>query len=704
MRIAFMHNLRVQNTEDEAEFDSSSTVQAIVDALKRLGHEVDVVEVSGPASHLVARLEALRPDLIFNIAEGRGGRTREAFYPWLSGILGIPYTGSDAYTSTLTLDKFMAKTFLYQHGVTTPHAVFVPTMDGWTPPELSFPVIVKPNFEGSSKGLSSASVVENPEDLQERVAALLRDHPNGAMIEEFVPGRDVSVCFLEKASASTGGLLPPVEYVLPPPEDGQPPSRYAILDYEMKHKRFHEIQKVVPAHLSPETQSDMMKTARTIVRLMRLRDLAKIDFRVRSDGKVYFLESNAIPNLAPGAAMYQAAAAVGLTRIDQVLEAVIKSSAARQGLAGAKSKKKSPLRVGLAFNLKRVVPKSANDDDQDAEYDSPKTIAAVRQALESFGHEVIELEATSEFPVSVASSGVDVVFNLAEGIRGRNREAQVPGILELLDIPYTGSDPATLSISLDKVLAKRIVNQHGVPVAASFVMLTGKEKLPKGLAYPLVVKPVAEGSSKGVSEKSVVRTEDELREIAREIAGKYKQGALVEEFLTGREFTVGLLGDKRPRVLPPMEIVFLNKDKEFPIYTFEHKLDWTDEIRYDAPAVVDPALARQIERVGRDTFNALGCRDVARIDLRMDSRGRVNFIECNPLPGLTPDWSDLCLIAKGANMAYRDLIGEILAPAIRRLRERDRENRPRREALARALANGLATPPDGGNGTFQVSE
>jgi D-alanine-D-alanine ligase len=328
--------------------------------------------------------------------------------------------------------------------------------------------------------------------------------------------------------------------------------------------------------------------------------------------------------------------------------------------------------VGLAFNLKRVVPKSATDDDQDAEYDSPKTIAAVREALESFGHQVVELEANSDFPVSVSSSGVDVVFNLAEGIRGRNREAQVPGILELLDLPYTGSDPATLSISLDKVLAKRIVNQHGVPVANSIVMLTGKEKLPKGLSFPLVVKPVAEGSSKGVSEKSVVRNDDELREIAREIAGKYRQGALVEEFLTGREFTVGLLGEKRPRVLPPMEIVFLNKDKPNPIYTFEHKLDVTDEIRYDAPAVVDAALLKQIERVARDTFGALGCRDVARIDLRMDSRGRVNFIECNPLPGLTPEWSDLCLIAKAANMAYRDLIGEILAPAIRRFRERDR--------------------------------
>lgn len=680
MRIAFMHNLRVSNTEDEAEFDSSPTVQAIIDSLKRLGHEVDVVEVSGPASNLVTRLEALRPDLVFNIAEGRGGRTREAFYPWLADMLGIPYTGSDAYASTLTLDKFMAKTFLYQHGVTTPHAVFVPRMEGWEPPELSFPVIVKPNFEGSSKGLGAESVVENPEDLQDRVARLLAQHPNGVMIEEFVPGRDVSVCFLEKASAGTGGLLPAVEYVLPQGDDGS--GRYAILDYDMKHKRAAEIQRVVPAHLSPETQAELMKTARTIVRLMRLRDLAKIDFRVRSDGKVYFLESNAIPNLAPGSAMYLAAAHVGLTRIDQVLEAIIKSSATRHGLLGPRSKKKTPLRVGLAFNLKRVVPKSANDDDQDAEYDSPKTIAAVRDALESFGHEVVELEASSDFPVSVSSSGVDVVFNLAEGIRGRNREAQVPGILELLDIPYTGSDPATLSISLDKVLAKRIVNQHGVPVASSIVMLTGKEKLPKGLTFPLVVKPVAEGSSKGVSEKSVVRNDDELREVAREIAGKYRQGALVEEFLTGREFTVGLLGEKRPRVLPPMEIVFLNKDKPNPIYTFEHKLDWTDEIRYDAPAVVDAALLRQIERVGKDTFNALGCRDVARIDLRMDSRGRVNFIECNPLPGLTPDWSDLCLIAKGCNMAYRDLIGEILAPAIRRLRDRDREKSPRREIQA----------------------
>ena len=168
-----------------------------------------------------------------------------------------------------------------------------------------------------------------------------------------------------------------------------------------------------------------------------------------------------------------------------------------------------------------------------------------------------------------------------------------------------------------------------------------------------------------------MRSEAELRERATEMAAKYHQGALVESFLPGREFTVGVLGDAdRPKVLPPMELVFTDPGNDAPIYLYEHKLDFSPTLRYDAPAQLDAGLKRQLETAAKRVWKALGCRDVARIDFRLDAKGRVSLIEVNRLPGMTPDWSDLCLIAKGAGMTYEQLIGAIIAPAVARARAR----------------------------------
>ena len=166
---------------------------------------------------------------------------------------------------------------------------------------------------------------------------------------------------------------------------------------------------------------------------------------------------------------------------------------------------------------------------------------------------------------------------------------------------------------------------------------------------------------------SVVETEAELREAAREMIAKYDQPALVEDYVAGREFTVGLLGERRPKVLPPMEVVFLAAEKH-PVYSFEYKQDWSSKIRYDVPANLQPAELKALERAARECFIALGCRDVARVDFRMDEQGKIYFLESNPLPGLTPGWSDLVLIAKAAGIEYNALIAEILSGAIRRTR------------------------------------
>src|SRR5512147_1342992 len=232
MRIALTHNLRLADTEDEAEFDTRETVEGLAGAIERLGHRVERIEVSGPASRTVARLEAYGPDLIFNTAEGRRGRFREAFFPALFDELGMPYTGSDAYALALTLDKQLTKLVLAQHGIPTPRWQYVEEPGRLHTHALRYPVIVKPNFEGSSKGITQDSVVEDPLRLHEVVAAALARYPAGVLVEEFIVGRDVTVPFLEAAAPERGGVLQPVEYVID--EAAAATRRYAIYDYELK--------------------------------------------------------------------------------------------------------------------------------------------------------------------------------------------------------------------------------------------------------------------------------------------------------------------------------------------------------------------------------------------------------------------------------------------------------------------------------------
>ncbi|HUB06051.1 MAG TPA: ATP-grasp domain-containing protein [Myxococcales bacterium] len=682
MRIAFSHNPQLSASEEEAEFDTPTTVKALAEGLERLGHRVEKIEVSGPASRTVSRLEAYNPDLVFNTAEGRRGRFREAFYPALFEELGFAYTGGDPYTLALTLDKQLTKMVVAQHGVRTPGWKFVEDPSELKGHSLRLPVIVKPNFEGSSKGITQDSVVEDGNRLERVVAAQLAKYPAGVLVEEFIVGRDLTVPYLEAVAGERGGVLAPVEYVVDPKFRG----RHAIYDFELKTRHSDAVTVQAPAQIPAAIAEELARAARTVFKVTGCRDLGRIDFRLGDDGLLYFLEVNALPSLEPGAGIYAAAALEGL-HFDAVLEAVISSAAARWKVKDSReprarpARRSGPLRVGFTFNVKRVVPVAEGGDDTEAEYDSPKTLQAIREAISSYGHEVIDLEATSELPQRLATTPIDLVFNIAEGFKGRNREAQVPATLELLDIPYTGSDPAALSIALDKALAKKMVRQHGILTPDFVLMQSGKERLPKEMRFPVIVKPVAEGSSKGVFGKSVVDNEPELRELARELAARYRQPALVESYIGGREFTVGMLGERRPKVLPIMEVVFTGNDPT-PVYDFQSKLDWNQRVRYDAPAKLEPAQQREIERAARGVFAALGCRDVARVDFRMDAEGRVYFLECNPLPGLTPGWSDLVMIAQAGGLDYRGLIGEILACGIRRYQERERERRREERSAA----------------------
>lgn len=339
------------------------------------------------------------------------------------------------------------------------------------------------------------------------------------------------------------------------------------------------------------------------------------------------------------------------------------------------------LRVGLTYNLKRITPQAGGVLDDEAEYDSPSTIASIAGALEAAGHEVVKLEADASLPEALLSARPDLVFNLAEGAGGAAREAHVPALLELLRIPYTGSDPRCLVVTLDKALAKAIVADAGVAVPRGVIVTSGAEDFPADFGAPLVVKPVAEGSSKGILASSFARTVDDALDVALTMARRYKQGALVEEFLPGREFTVAVLGNEDPLALPPMEIRFRD-GLEAPIYTFDHKLAPCDDVSYDVPAKVSPELDRALRDLALRSFRALGCRDVARVDVRLDAAGRPRFIECNPLPGLTPGWSDLCLVTEATGMTYVELIARITSRAMDEARRARRETVDARAAHA----------------------
>lgn len=696
MRIALTYNLRLSDAEEEAEFDTVETVNALAGAIERLGHRLERFEVSGPASRTVSRLEAYNPELIFNTAEGRRGRFREAFYPALFGELGFAYTGSDAYALAITLDKQLSKLILKEHGIRTPGWQFVEHMSQFQPNNLRFPVIIKPNFEGSSKGITQDSVAESVQEARTKVAQALARYPAGVLVEEYISGTDLTVPFLEAVKTDYDGVLCPVEYVVDAQLAGD--RKYRIYDYDLKTRSEKAVAVRAPAQVSKEVSEDVRTMAQKVIGALDCRDLGRIDFRLSDAGIPYFLEVNALPSLEPGAGIYAAAELEGL-HFDKVIESVIESAAKRFGLKdsarrqGKPTRKSGPLRVGFTFNVKRVKPTHDATEDSEAEYDSPTTLQAIREAIASWGHEVVDLEANAELPAILMTTPVDLVFNIAEGFKGRNRESQVPALLELLDIPYTGSDPATLSLALDKALAKKIVKQAGIHTPNFQLLTSGKERLLKEFQYPLIIKPVAEGSSKGVLSKSVCNTENELREVAREMIEKYQQPALVEEYISGREFTVGLLGERRPRVLAPMEIVFLDPSERTPVYSFQHKLDTNDRIRYDVPAKLDSGQVEKLKTAARGAFMALGCRDVARIDFRMDEKGRLYFIECNPLPGLTPGWSDLVLIAQGSGLDYRTLISEIMAGAIRRYKEREASRRAAtREDRTDKASDGAVAP------------
>jgi D-alanine-D-alanine ligase len=326
MRIAFTHNLQSTGSEHEAEFDTPETVTAVIDALEACGHDVYPVEVSGSVSTLIARLERLSPDLVFNTAEGERGRGREGFYPALFEQLELPYTGSDAYVCTVTLDKQLSKQIVARYGVPTPKWTFADADHPLDVTGMRFPMICKPNFEGSSKGITLDSIVEDRAALDARVAELLARYPSGILIEEYIVGRDIVAPFIEGVSPGTGGVLEPASYHY---HDALAHRRYQIYDFDLKTRGFAGLEVRVPAAITAAERDRALVLSRLAFRALGIRDLGRIDWRLGDDGDLYFIEVNALPSLEDGASIYLSGALAGLEGKEGVLAAIVRSAASR---------------------------------------------------------------------------------------------------------------------------------------------------------------------------------------------------------------------------------------------------------------------------------------------------------------------------------------------------------------------------------------
>ncbi len=355
------------------------------------------------------------------------------------------------------------------------------------------------------------------------------------------------------------------------------------------------------------------------------------------------------------------------------------------------------MRVALSYNLKGELPAAplpdaaasgeglVEDDEPPlppdffAECDSMETVSAIQAAL-SRRHQVELVEANEDAFERFRKSRPDFVFNVAEGIHGSARESHIPAMLEMLRIPYTGSDPLSLAISLDKARTKEVLASHGIPVPRTLLLSSmaeldrvRREKLPFG--FPVIVKPVAEGSSKGIVNDAVVRNPGDLEEQVRRVVTLYRQAAIVEPYLEGREFTVAMMGNGTGvECLPIVEILFDTLPKGVNrIYSYEAKWIW-DTARdpleiFRCPADVSPELSREIERICVGAFTALRLRDWARIDVRCDHAGQPHVLEVNPLPGILPkpeDNSCFPKAARAAGMTYDEMILRVLDTACRR--------------------------------------
>lgn len=336
------------------------------------------------------------------------------------------------------------------------------------------------------------------------------------------------------------------------------------------------------------------------------------------------------------------------------------------------------MRIAFTYNVRHVKPALAGQAQEEAEFDEPATIEAIHNAIVANGYQCIDIEANESAYEKLRKlrNSIDLVFNIAEGLHGEIREAQIPAILELLGIPYTHSGALAQVISLDKSLTKKIWQYHGLPTPKFVFVGLGEKPYIENLDFPVLVKPNSEGSSKGIFNDSLVESPQKLIAKIREVKKQYGDGVIIEEFLPGREFTVTVMGNSQPYMLPIVEQNYDIFPKNLGKFvSYEAKWLFEDSLpnphdAYICPAKISPTLKNLIEKLCIQAFTVLGCRDIARIDLRLDSDGKPQLLELNTLPGMIPDpnvVSYFPVAARTAGWDYNRMIGQIITHARERL-------------------------------------
>ena len=326
------------------------------------------------------------------------------------------------------------------------------------------------------------------------------------------------------------------------------------------------------------------------------------------------------------------------------------------------------MKIGLTYDLRSEYLADGLDEETTAEFDRDETIEALEEALGGLGHQTDRIgRAQSLIGRLAAGDRWDLVFNIAEGLYGIGREAQVPAILDVYRIPYTFSDPLVMALTLHKGMTKHVLHSAGLPTGRFGVVANVDDLGRIDFAPPYFIKPVAEGTGKGITPDSIIRDRKNLEAACLNMAAVYRQPVMVESFLSGREFTVGIVGTgAKARSVGTMEVHLLST-AEPGVYSYVNKEECESRVSYELVRGADDPTVRDTEAIALDAWRELGCRDGGRVDLRCDSAGRPHFMEVNPLAGLHPQHSDLPIICNMAHIPYTQLIGDILSSAGERL-------------------------------------
>ncbi len=326
------------------------------------------------------------------------------------------------------------------------------------------------------------------------------------------------------------------------------------------------------------------------------------------------------------------------------------------------------MRIGLTYDLRSEYLARGYSEDETAEFDREETIAAIEATLRRLGHDTDRIGNVQQLVERLAAGNRwDLVFNIAEGMVGIGREAQVPALLDAYAIPYTFSDPLVMSLTLHKGMTKRVIRDARIPTSDFSVVDDPEAAGEVHFGPPYFVKPVAEGTGKGVSITSIVRSHRDLPHACRALRESFRQPVLVERFLPGREFTTAVVGTgPQAQVIATMEVLLLAAAEQ-QVYSYHNKENSEELVRYRLLRPTDDPLVAEVEAIALSAWRVLGCRDAGRLDLRCDRRGRPQFIEVNPLAGLHPEHSDLPIICGLAGISFDQLIARILASAESRI-------------------------------------